>query len=439
MARLEMEYVSPGSLSVSKVKLRKRQPQQIEYLTGSLKKFGLVLPILIDKNGEVIAGEAVLEAAKQLGLTEVPVVRIEHLSEAYTRALRIALNKLGSLSSWDETVLKTELNFLSSINFELTTFTGFSSYEFDVLTALPKAEPDEHEHVGPLLPEQVVSQLGDIWSFKGGHRLGCLDALAEASFAALMGEELAGLTISDPPYNVPIRGHVTGRAGAREFAMASGEKSPEAFTDFLTASFRHSAAYSREGSLSLQFMDWRHIGEITAAGCAIYGELFNLAVWAKTNPGMGTPWRSGHELCFIWKKGTVAHVDNVRLGRHGRNRSNVWGYPGANQHRDAGSEGHVTPKNLAMIQDAILDVSNRNDIVLDAFTGSGTTLVAAHLARRRGYGLEIDPAYVDLAIRRMEARTKAPARHVETGLTFSEMAAERGAPSTTPVRAGGGA
>ena len=150
---------------------------------------------------------------------------------------------------------------------------------------------------------RVVSRLGDIWSFKGGHKLGCLDALAEASFAAIMGEELAGLTISDPPYNVPIRGHVTRKTGAREFAMASGKISPNAFTDFLETSFRHSAAYSRDGSLSLQFMDWRHLDEISAAGRAVYGKLFNLAVWLKTNPGMGTPWRSDHELCFIWKKG----------------------------------------------------------------------------------------------------------------------------------------
>ncbi len=433
MSRLAVEYVLVSQLKPATTKLRKRQQRQIEHLTESLRKFGCVVPILVDGNSEVIAGEAVLEAAKQLGLVEVPVSKIEYLSAPEIRALRIALNKLATLSSWDENVLKTELEFLSSVDFELPSFTGFSSYEIDVLISSPTCEPDDLERGDEVPPEQVVSRPGDVWMFRGGHKLGCLDAIVEASFDTLMGDEQAGLTISDAPFNVRIRGHVTGRAGAREFSMASGEMSSDAFTEFLAASFRHSAAYSREGSLSLQFMDWRHVVESMAAGRAVYGELFNLAVWAKTNPGMGTPWRSGHELCFVWKKGAVAHVDNVRLGRHGRNRSNVWSYPGANQQRDAGSEGHVTPKNLAMIQDAILDVSNRGDIVLDAFAGSGTTLVAAHLTRRRGYGLEIDPAYVDLAVRRMEARTKAPARHLETGLTFSEVAAERLAPPTSPL------
>ena len=423
--RLAVEYVSPHGLNLSKIKLRKRQERQLEHLMASLKKFGCVLPILVDGKSEVLAGEAVLEAAKQIGLVEVPVARIEHLGDPEKRALRIALNKLGSLSSWDDTVLRTELEFLSSIDFELPTFTGFSSFEIDVLTTSPTADSDDLELPNLVAPEQVVSRLGDIWICKGGHRLGCLDALEEASYAAIMEDEQAGLVISDPPFNVRILGHVTRRPGAREFTMASGEMSSGAFTEFLTTSLRLSAAHSREGSLSLQFMDWRHIDEMMAAGRAAYGELFNLAVWSKTNPGMGTPWRSGHELCFVWKKGTAAHVDNVRLGRHGRNRSNVWQYPGANQHRDAGSEGHVTPKNLAMIQDAILDVSNRGDVVLDAFVGSGTTLVAAHLARRRGYGLDLDPAYVDLAVRRMEARTGAPARHQETGQTFEEIAAER--------------
>lgn len=427
LLRISIEHVSPADLKLLKVKLRKHPERQLEQMTGSVQRFGLVLPILVDRSLQVIAGEAVLEAAKRAGLVEVPIVRIEHLSDPEIRTLRVALNKLASLSSWDEAVPKTEIEFLSSIDFDLPTFTGFSSFEIDVLTAQPIEDLDSSEGGVPALTcEQVVSRIRDIWSFKGGHRLGCFDSRYLESFAALMGDERAGLTTSDNPYNLLIRGNVTNRPGAREFAMASGEMSSEAFVEFLTTSFRNSAAFSRDGSLSLQFMDWRHIDEMLAAGHAVYGKLFNLAVWAKTNPGMGTPWRSGHELCFVCKKGDAPHVDNIQLGRHGRNRSNVWLYPGANQHRDRGSEGHVTPKNLAMIQDAILDVSNRGDIVLDAFAGSGTTLVAAHLARRRGYALELDPAYVDLAVRRMEARTKAPARHLETGLTFAEMAAERG-------------
>ena len=425
--RIAIEYVAPSVLKPSKTRLRQHSARLQEHLPASLQQFGFVLPILVDAELTVVGGEALLKAAIGVGLSEVPIVRIEHLSDEKVRTLRIALNKLTTLSSWDEAALRTEIEFLSSVNFELPTFTGFSSTELDVLSA----KPDFEEARGDLGPDPVVvSRVGDFWTFKGGHRLACLDALDPASYVALMGGEQAGLVISDPPYNVPIRGNVTQRKDAREFAMAVGEMSPDTFTAFLATTLQHAAAHSRDGSLSLQFMDFRHMGEMLAAGHVAYGELFNLCVWAKTNPAMGGPWRSSHELCFVWKNGDAAHVDNVKLGKHGRNRSNVWSYPGANQHRDRGSEGHVTPKNLAMIQDAILDVSNRGDIVLDAFAGSGTTLVAAHLSRRRGYGLELDPAYVDLCVRRLETRTGEAARHAETGLTFAETASERAATST---------
>ena len=424
--RIAIEYVPLSALQLPIVKLRKHSVRLQEQLPGSLRKFGFVLPILVDASMTVLSGVALLEAAKRIGLAEVPVVRIEHLGDAEARALSIALNKLTSLSSWDEAALKAEFEVLSSIDFELLSFTGFSCAELDVLTAAPEVKEDKEDlRLDPV----VVSSLGDVWVFAGGHRLACLDALDPASYATLMVGEQAGLVISDPPYNVPIRGNVTRRKDAREFAMAVGEMAPDTFTAFLTTTLQHAAAHAREGSLSLQFMDFRHMGEMLAAGHEVYGALFNLCVWAKTNPAMGGPWRSAHELCFVWKNGEAPHVDNVKLGKHGRNRSNVWSYPGANQQRDRGSEGHVTPKNLAMIQDAILDVSNRGDIVLDAFAGSATTLVAAHLARRRGYGLELDPAYVDLGVRRLQARTGAPARHGATGLTFAETAAQRGATS----------
>lgn len=337
LLRIAIEYVSPSALKLSKVRLRKHDESQYEFLTQSLRKFGCVLPILVDANNKVVSGEAVIEAASRIGLAQVPIVKIEYLSDNEIRALRIALNKLPSLSSWDEVALKAELEFLSSADFELPTFTGFSSAEIDAQTNKPAAEAKvEDLRLNP----QVVSQRGDIWSFKGGHKLGCLDALDAASYAVVMGDEQAGLTLSDPPYNVPIRGNVTRRKNAREFAMGVGEMTSDDFTAFLATTFRHSAAHSREGSLSLQFMDFRHMGEMLAAGCQVYGKLFNLCVWAKTNPGMGGPRRSGHELCFVWKRGDAPHVDNVKLGRHGRNRSSVWTYPGANHqvmHVDAAS------------------------------------------------------------------------------------------------------
>ncbi|TXN03825.1 DNA modification methylase [Methylobacterium sp. WL64] len=416
----------PGELVVARAQLRKYQPRHREHLLQSMKRWGIVQPILIDADRRVIAGHQILAAALELGLATVPTIALADLSDAQARALRIALNKLPELSSWDPSALKDELAFLADFDIDLVSFTAFSSAELDVILNAPEDNPDD------ALPEplkQAISQLGDIWTFDGGHRLGCLDVLSEVSLPALMAGVLANLVLCDPPYNVPVAGHVTGRVGAREFAMASGEMSVPEFTAFLHAVFELLWKHAEDGSLSLQFMDWRHMQEMLAAGHAIYQQLLNLAVWAKTNPGMGSLWRSGHELCFIWKKGTAPHINNVELGRYGRNRSNVWSYPGANGFARAGDPDgleHVTPKNVAMIQDAILDVSRRGDIVLDAFSGSGTTLVAAHRAKRRGYGLDIDPFYVDLAVRRMERCTRVPARHAETGLTFAEMAEQRG-------------
>lgn len=424
---LAIAYRPPGELTVSRIKLRKYDPRHREHLLASVKRWGIVIPVLVDAENRIIAGHEVVAVARDLGLATIPTIELAHLSDEQARTLRIALKKIGELSKWEPKALKDELRFLVDFDRDLVTFSAFSSAELDAIFRAPDENSDDD--LPPLLRE-AVSQLGDIWLFAGGHRLGCLDVLSDVSLPALMAGELAGLVACDPPYNVAIAGHVTGRPDAREFAMASGEMSPEAFTAFLRAAFERLAAHARDGSLSLQFMDWRHMREMLDAGHAVYSQLINLAVWAKSNPGMGSLWRSGHELCFCWKNGNGEILNNVELGRNGRNRSNVWTYPRergfVDGRRGRDSLEHVTPKNVAMIQDAILDVSRRGEIVLDAFAGSGTTLVAAHRARRRGYGTEIDPLYADLAVRRMEICTGAPARHAATGLTFAETAAERG-------------
>lgn len=417
-------YVSPHDLTASGIELRRGLPRRLEHLVQNLRRFGCVVPVLSDGAGRIIAGHGIVEAAKAAGLEKVPTIQLDGLSDAEARALRISINKIEELSRWDEDVLKAELAFLVEHDLELATFTAFTSAETDALLNAP----DDPDDALPGLSTVAVSRLGDIWTFEG-HRLGCLDALKEASYAALMAGERAQLAICDPPYNVRIQGHVTGRKGAREFGMASGEMSAGEFTQFLSTYLVHLIRHTLNGALLLQWMDWRHMAEMLAAGDLAHLTLLNLAVWAKSNPGMGSLYRSAHELCFIWKSGDGPHINNVELGRNGRNRSNVWSYPGANafsSRDDREGLSHVTPKNVAMIQDAILDVSRRGDIVLDSFAGSGTTLLAAHRARRRGYGLELDPVYVDLAVRRMEARTRAPARHAVSGLTFAEMAAERG-------------
>jgi len=432
-SKLQIEYRSPSDLGAPAVALRRYQKRHQEHLLQSLRNYGFVLPIAIDRDDQVVNGSQLLIAARELGFEEVPTVKLDSLTKEQLRALRIALHKLEELSSWNEDVLKAELQFVIDYDVDLVTYTAFSSAEIDGILHVP-SQTDPDDELSDQEQATTVSERGDIWEFDGGHRLACMDALKLESYEALLGSERAGLILSDPPYNVKIKGNVTGRADAREFAMASGELSKPEFESFLRKVFELSAEYARDGALSYQFIDWRHLEEMLAAGGTVFSGLINLAVWAKTNGGQGSFYRSAHELCFIWKVGDGPHTNNIELGRNGRNRTNVWSYPGANvprSKRQRKDEDHVTPKNVAMIQDAILDASRRGDIILDPFAGSGTLLVAAHRAKRRGFGLEIDPVFVDRSIRRMERVTGKSARHVFLGRTFSEIASDR---SSIPCR-----
>ncbi len=325
----------------------------------------------------------------------------------------------------------TELDF----SFDLT-LTGFETAEIDLLfeTLDPAtvAAADPADAPPEPAPGPPVSRPGDLW-WLGRHRLLCADATQEQAFARLMAGEQARMVFTDPPYNVPIAGHVcgVGRVQHREFAMAAGEMDEQAFTGFLTTVLGHLARHSQDGAIHFVFMDWRHTGELLAAGRAVYAELKNLIVWNKSNAGMGSFYRSKHELVFAFKAGTAPHVNTFELGQHGRYRSNVWDYPGVNSFRPERLEElrmHPTVKPVAMVADAIRDCSHRGDVVLDAFCGSGTTLVAAERAGRVGRALEIDPVYVDTAVRRWQALTGEAATLAETGLAFDAVAAERAAP-----------
>ncbi len=267
----------------------------------NVRRFGIVRPILVRRrDGTVIADHSILEAAIALGMTEIPVAYIDHLSDDEIRALRISLHRIEELSSWDEDALKLELEYLVEVEPELLVFTGFDTAEIDVRLDEPKVKADAADDV-PKIEGPVVSRRGDIWLFKGGHRLICGDALRAEVFTALMESEQARLVISDSPFNVRIAGHVSGRKGTREFAMASGEMTPAEFTRFLKTAFDNAARVSMDGSLALYFIDWRHIEEMMAAGRDVYAGLKNVIVWSKTNAGMGSLWRSQHELIFAWK------------------------------------------------------------------------------------------------------------------------------------------
>jgi DNA modification methylase len=409
---------------------RKHPKRKIAQLALSLLEFGILRPILIDGDRTIIAGQAVAMAAKRAGFKRVPVIRATDLTEAQIRAFMIADNKLNEGSEWDHKALKIEFDALTGLNFDLQ-LTGFSTAEIDSIYGVAQdSEYDDFVEQGPIAADCTpISEPGDVWIL-GGHRLICGDACDPITFDRLMLGSVAGMACSDFPYNLKINGVVSGLGAIRhrEFAMASGEMPDPVFLEFLTTACRHLAHHSRDGSIHMIFMDWRHSAQILRAGEEVYFELKNICVWNKDRAGMGSLWRSQHEFVFVFKNGTAPHVNNVELGRHGRHRSNVWTYPGANsfsKSRAAKLESHPTVKPVALVADAILDCSNRDDIILDPFAGSGTIFIAAEKTGRRGYGIEIDPLYVDSTIRRWEKLTGEKARHEVSGLTFDEVAQQR--------------
>jgi DNA modification methylase len=411
---------------------RVHSDRQIKQIARSIKAFGFNTPILADRNNQIIAGHGRLLAAQQLGWTEVPVIRLEHLTEAQARAFALADNRLTENSTWDEKLLGEIFLELSTQDLEFSIDdTGFTMGEIDLhiegITAVENKSDPMNELPAPS-NQPPVCQPGELWLL-GKHRIYCGNSLEAASYDALMQGQKANLVFTDPPYNVPIEGHVSGHGAVkhREFSMAAGEMSEAEFTEFLSKAFTHLATHSQSGSIHYICMDWRHIGETLAAGKTCYAELKNICVWVKDKGGMGSLYRSQHELVLIFKHGKASHRNNVELGKFGRYRTNVWNYPGANTLSRQGTEGnllalHPTVKPIALIADAILDCSARGDIVLDSFLGSGTTILAAERVGRIAYGIEIDPLYVDTAIRRWQAHTGEHAIHTASEKCFDELA-----------------
>jgi DNA modification methylase len=410
---------------------RTHSKKQVGQIANSLLQFNVTSPIIADEDGAIIAGHGRWLAAKQLGWATFPVIIVSGLSEAKKRALALADNKIASNAGWDSEVLAKELGelapLLAECNLDIS-ITGFATAEIDALM-IDNVDP-EHDPADQLIqPEAVaVSHLGDIWNL-GHHRLSCGDSGVDADLRALMGKYRAAMIFADPPYNVRVSSiQGRGRIKHREFTSASGEMSPEQFIAFLKGFMRLAVLFSGEGSIHFVCMDWRHLHEIMTAGGDVYGELKNLVVWTKSNAGQGSFYRSQHELIFVFKNGEAPHQNNIELGRYGRSRSNVWAYAGINTFRKdrlAELRVHPTVKPIALVADAMRDCSRRGDIVLDPFAGSGTTILAAERVGRIGFGMEIDPLYVDVAIRRWQDLTKRDAILEATGQTFEEVAASR--------------
>ena len=401
---LAVEYRTLSSLKPDPRNARTHPKRQLAQIKASIAEFGFTNPILIDEQGVIIAGHGRLRAAKEAGLKEVPTITLAGLTDGQKRALRLADNKIALSASWDLDLLKLELGDLAGLNFDLS-LTGFSAGEVDV--ALSGADDPHDDHLPEIRP-QPRTKPGDVWIL-GDHRLGCGDGRDRAFLRRVIGKGAqTDAAFLDPPYNVPIGGHANSSGRHREFAMASGEMSKDEFRAFLRDTLGACAAASRDGAVHFVCMDWRHMDDLSAIGREVYGDLLNLCIWNKSNAGMGSLYRSKHELIFVYRVGRAPHFNAVELGKHGRNRTNVWDYASVNT--AAGSrredlELHPTVKPTALVADAIQDVTRRGDLVLDLFCGSGTTLIAAERAGRYFRGVEIDPAYVDVAVDRWEAMT----------------------------------
>jgi DNA modification methylase len=423
---LVVEYLATSSLLPYEKKLRKHNQKHIAALMGSLRGFGFVAPVIVDDHNVIVDGEALIEAAVRLGIDMVPIVRLSNMTAVMVQACRVAINKLSGGATWDDNLIKFEMieiaPTLIAHDIELEAI-GFSTTEFDLMVGAPASDPAELDE-DVALPETPVSKIGDLWRLEN-NRLLCGNALEEASYARLLNGEKATMAFCDAPYNQKVSDiSGLGKAKHKEFQMASGEMTRQAYIEFLAAYMTLCAQYCVDGAVHFACIDWRHSLEMATAGEAAFQRTLNLIVWVKTNAGMGTMYRSQHELIYCFKSGTAPHINNFGLGGTGRWRSNAWQYAGANSFgkgRDADLAAHPTVKPVALVMDAILDVSRRGDIVLDCFTGSGTTINAAHKTGRRGYGIELEPGFVDVAIQRWQSLTGMSATLDGDGRTFKEI------------------
>ena len=424
---------APGALQPAARNARTHSRKQLRQIMDSIQRFGFTNPVLVDENDTILAGHGRVSAAKALNISQIPVLCVGGLSPQERRAYALADNKIALNAGWDQELLALELQELIDLDFEVE-LTGFGLAEIDfALDTARDSSPQEDATSGDLIPAigaVAVARPGDLWHI-GRHRLLCGDARTLASYQQLLGNEQASIVFTDPPYNVPIDGHVCGlgRVRHREFAMGAGEMSAHQFTQFLTDALTGMANHCRSGAILFVCMDWRHMRELCEAGSACSLDLRNLIVWNKTNGGMGTFYRSKHELIFVFKHGDAPHINSFGLGDTGRYRTNVWDYPGISSRsaqRDDELKMHPTVKPVALVADALRDCSRRGDIVLDPFGGSGTTLIAAQQTGRVARLIEFDPLYCDTIVRRFEATTGKSATLGADGPSFEEVEADPG-------------
>ena len=409
-SRLAILYLPIEALKPDPKNARQHSKKQIAQIARSIATFGCNVPLVVDAQGNIIAGHGRLEAAKRLGLSELPTIAIEHLTPEQAKAFAIADNRLTEIATWDDRLLGETLGELSALDLDFSLdVTGFEIPQIELLIEGVAPQLDEVDALPTAQPGPAVCRPGDLWRL-GPHRIYCGSAIEESAYQTLMGEIRAAAVFTDPPCSVPIKGHASGLGAIqhREFGVVSGELDESSFTAFLGRACTLLARYSRNGSLHYICIDWGHIRELLHASQPAYSELKNLCVSVKDNAGMGALYRSQHELVFVFKNGRGRRRNSI--GKYGRDRSDVWNYPGAR-----------SCTSLRLVADALLDSTSRGEIILDPFLGSGTTLIAAERVGRRCHGLEIDPLCVDTAIRRWQADTGKTAHHAETGRSFDEI------------------
>jgi DNA modification methylase len=424
---LSIELLEIASLRSALKNVRRHSRKQVPKLQKSLNHFGQPRPILVTPDHEIIDGHLVCEALKANGATTVRAIVVRGLSPIEIRALRLMLHRSAEDAVWDLDAVRIELQAILDAGLDLD-LTGFETPELDqILQAdIPRANVGEDGGDIPRAGASAISRPGDIWQC-GRHRIGCGNARDQRFVARVREGRLVNVSFIDPPYNLPIAGFVSGkgRHQHREFLQGSGEMSSDDFFALLRDSLEVLRTASTADAVVFGCIDWRHVVELVVAGRVCGMALYNLCVWVKNNPGMGGIYRNQHELVAVFRAGTGQPVNNVELGKYGRNRSNVWSYPGMASFgagRDELLASHPTVKPIALISDVLRDVTKRGDVVLDTFLGSGSTLMAAQETGRICFGVELDPLYVDAAIRRWQRATGLDAVHAESGQTFEQSA-----------------
>ena len=436
-ASLQIENVPIARLKSFKKNPRDHSKAHVAEVAQSIGAFGMNVPILCDEGYEIIAGHATLLACKLLGMKTVPVICLGHLTEPEKIAFRIAHNRLCEKGRWDPELLVANFEILYeqdlSFDFEAT---GFSTGEIDVMriggkeavkSAAAAARLTEEVVELPDQAKEPVSRLLDRFQI-GPHIVVNGDARDPSAYKLALGDERADLALCDAPYGCAIAGHASGSGRIKHEDFIEGcNLSPEELRALIGGASALQAAFSKPGAYNIQFSDWRAMFDMQLINREIYDSLKHICIWKKTNGGMGSLWRGAWEGILVYRVAGGTSRNNVMLGAHGRNRTDVFEYAGVNTFKAGRMEelmAHPTCKPVPLLADLILDVTPIGGIVLDVFLGSGSTILGAHETKRRGVGIELDPKFVDVAVRRIEKRVGKPAIH-QTGITFDELAAER--------------